>query len=113
MGAESGVVFAGEHGIAQRLDVRLDRFGVRAAETWIAGAANFVAVNFVAGEELVEEACGRAVHGIGNETEICFSQAIPIDQLFEGVQVRRARVESVQQIFAGKEWWRVAVVSWF
>ncbi len=49
IGAESGVVFAGEHGIAQRLHVRLDRLGMRAAEKWIAGAANFVAVQYCCG----------------------------------------------------------------
>src|SRR6266436_5461786 len=52
VGAETGVVLAGSHGLTQRFDVRLDRFRMHAAETRIARAADFVAGNSVAFEKL-------------------------------------------------------------
>src|SRR5450755_2179857 len=48
VGAETGVEFSGEDGFAERLDVRLDGLGMCAAETGVAGGANFVAGNVVA-----------------------------------------------------------------
>ena len=43
------------------------------------------------------------MHGVRDETEICFSQAIPIDELFEGIEVWGTRVEGVEQIFARRK----------
>ena len=53
--AKADVVFAGENGFAQRVDVRLDRFGMRAAEKRIACAADFVAGDAVALENFGQE----------------------------------------------------------
>ena len=71
VGAKSGVVFAGQHSIAQRLDVRFDGLGVRAAETRVVGAANFVAVNIVAGEKLAQRPADEPC--MGSETKRKFA----------------------------------------
>src|SRR5580704_15994089 len=61
VGGESDIVFAGEDGCAERIDVRLDRLGMRAAEKRIARAANFVAGDAVALENFREDTGGGAV----------------------------------------------------
>ena len=78
IGAESGVVAAGEHGAAQGLNVRLDRFWIRAAEERIARAANFIAGDSVAAEKLAEQTARRAVHGVDDEAQAGGGEAIPI-----------------------------------
>src|SRR5450432_2679441 len=103
VGAETGVEFSGEDSFAEGLNVRLDGFGVRAAETRIARAANFFAGNFVAGEKFAQQAGGGAVHGVGDETEIGFAEAIPVDEFFEGVEVGSAGIDGVEQIFSPRE----------
>ncbi len=63
------VKVSGEEGFAQWLYMRLNRLRVRTAETRIATAANFVAHNSIAGEELAQQSRCGAVHGIGYESE--------------------------------------------
>src|SRR5580693_5596951 len=93
------VVLAGEDGLAERIDVRLDRFGMRAAEKRIARAANFVAGDAVALEDFGEDTGGGAVHGVGNVTKFSFSEAVPVDKFFDGFDVGGARVEFLDEIF--------------
>src|ERR1035438_9199524 len=80
IGAKAGVVFSGLNGLAQWIDVRFDGFGMRIAEERVTGAANFVADDAVALEEIGKESRGRAVHGVGDEAKLCSAQAIPIDK---------------------------------
>src|SRR6266481_9260713 len=51
IGAQASVVFSGKHGLPQRFDVRLNRFGMDAAEARITRPANFIANNSIAPEE--------------------------------------------------------------
>ena len=103
VGAEAGVVFSGAHGLAQRVDVRLDGFGMDAAEARIARAANFVAGDAVAAEKFEEQAGGGAVHGVGDEAKFGVANALPVDEFFDGVEIRSARIERLNQIFARGE----------
>jgi hypothetical protein len=96
---EADVVFAGEDGFAERIDVRLDGFGVGAAEKRIARAADFVAGDAVALENFGEDAGGGAMHGVGDITKFRFAETIPIDEFFDGFDVRGARVEFLDEIF--------------
>src|SRR5580693_7444252 len=97
VGGESDIVFAGEDGFAERIDVRLDGFGMRAAEKRVARAADFVAGDTVAFENFWEDAGGRAVHGVGDVTKFGFAEAIPVDKLFDGFDVGGARVELLDE----------------
>jgi hypothetical protein len=95
VGAERSVVFSGAHRHARGFDVGFDRLGVNARKAGIAGAANFVATDPVAREQLAEQACGRAVHGIAYEAKLCFAQALPIDQFFNCIEIGRTRLEGL------------------
>jgi len=99
IGGEADIVFAREDGFSERVDVRLDGLGMSAAEKRIARAANFVAGDAVALENFGEDAGGGAVHGVGDVAEFCFTQAIPVDEFFDGFDVGGARVEFVDEIF--------------
>src|SRR5579872_1621518 len=99
VGGEANVVFAAQHGLPQRIDVRLDRLRMRAAKKRIARPSDFVARNAVAFENLGQNAGGGAVHRVGDVAEFRFSQAIPIDKLFDGFDVRRAGIERLNEIF--------------
>jgi hypothetical protein len=99
VGAKADVIFAGEDGFAERVDVRLDGFGMSAAEKRVARAADFVASDAVAFEKIGEYACSGAVHGVGNKAEFRFAKAVPIDELFDGVEIRSARIDGVDPIF--------------
>jgi hypothetical protein len=93
IGAECRIVFSCADGLARGFDVRLDRLGVNASETWIAGSANFIAGDAITGEQLVKQAGRGAVHGVTYETEFCVAQALPVDQFFDRIQIRSARLE--------------------
>ena len=50
--------------------------------------------------ELGKESRRGAVHGIGDKAKPCGAQAIPIDELLDGIEVGRARLQRLNQIFA-------------
>jgi hypothetical protein len=104
VGAKAGVVFTREDCLAQRGDVRLDGFGMRAAEERVAGATNLVAGDAVALEEVGQESRCGAVHGVGDEAKFGFTQAVPIDKFLDGIQVGSARLKRLNQILA--QWQR-------
>src|SRR3984957_5301496 len=91
--AKTRVVFSFDHGLAERGDVRLDGFGIHAAEERVAIGANLFAGDSVAAKETGEQAAAGAVHGIDYETKICRPNAIPIDEGGEGFKVRGAKIE--------------------
>ena len=103
VGAEADVVFAGEDGFAERVDVRLDGFGMRAAEKRIARAADFVAGDAVALEDFGQQTGGGAVHRVGDEAKFRLAEAIPVDELFDGLDVRGTRVECLNEIFLRRQ----------
>src|SRR5215467_10553385 len=69
IGAETGVIFPGKHGLAQRLNVWLDGLRMHAPEPRVARSPNLVARNAVAAEQFGQQACRSSVHGIENETK--------------------------------------------
>src|ERR1700730_1810357 len=87
IGAKPGIVFARKDRLARIFDVGFDGLGMNAAEAWVALAADFGAGNSVSLEEFAEEARGCAVHRVRHEAKLCFAQAWPIHQLFDGVQI--------------------------
>ena len=91
--------------------MRLDGLGVGAAEERVARAANFVADDAVAAEEFNEKSCCGAVHDIRYEAELRVADAIPIDELFEGVEVGSAGIEWLNQFFAGRQWWDTVALN--
>src|SRR5216684_3439064 len=95
IGAQAGVELSREHRLAQCFDVWLDRFRVYAAETRVAHAANFVASDAIAPEKFNEQARGRSMHDIRDEAKFRVAQPLPIDQLFESVQIRHARLQGL------------------
>src|ERR1700732_995577 len=85
VGAKAGVVFPREDRLAERIDVLLDRFGMRAAEKRVTGAANFATDDTVAFEDIGKQTRGGAMHGVGDEADVGFAEAVPIDKLFDRV----------------------------
>ena len=101
--AETGVVFAIDHGAAQGGDVRFDGFGIHPAEEWVAGGANFFAGHVVAAEKFGEQAAAGAVHGIDDETKFGIANAGPVDEAGESFEIRSAHVERLDQFRLGRK----------
>jgi hypothetical protein len=95
---ESGVILSFQHRPASRFYVRLDRLGIRAAEERVVRRSNFVAFDAVLAEQLAEQAASCAVHRVHDKPEIRGTNALPIDQGIERVQIRRADVERSDRI---------------
>src|SRR2546430_8064419 len=91
--AETHVIFAPEHSLPKRCDVRLDRLGMHAAEARVPRSADFIAWNPVAAEQLRQQARGSSMHGVEDKTQFGVAQALPIHQFFERIEIRRARFE--------------------
>ena len=103
--SKADVVLAGEDGLAERIDVRLDGFGVSAAEKRVARAADFIAGDAVALENFGEDTSGGAVHGVGNVSKFRFSEAVPVDKFFDGFDVWCTGIEFLDEVFLrGKRW---------
>src|SRR5262249_16280256 len=43
------------------------------------------------------------MHWIGNKTKLGFAEAVPVDEFFDGVQIRSARLERLNQVLT---WWK-------
>src|SRR5258705_805024 len=99
VGSEPSVVFSGNYCLAQWANVRLNRLGMDAAEARFAFAANFRAGDAVASEEFRQKAGGGSEHCIGNEAEIGFADAVPIDEFFESVEIGRARLKGLDEFW--------------
>src|ERR1700726_3938143 len=87
------------------MDVRFDGFRMRATKERVPRTSNFVAGDAVALEKVGQKARCGAVHGVGDEAKLGGTQAIPIDEFLDGVQVGRARLERMNQIPAWRERW--------
>ena len=83
--------------------MRLDRLRIHAAEKRIARAANFVRLDPVAAKKLEQQSAARSVHRIDHETKLRRAQAVPIDQRVERFEIRRAHVERLNQVLAGRQ----------
>jgi len=83
--------------------VRLDWFRMNAAEVRVTRSANFVARDSVAGEEFPQQPCGRPVHGIRNEAEVRFAEALPIDQFLNRLQIRGDWLERLNQFLTRRQ----------
>ncbi len=103
VGGKASVIFSGKDGIAESKDVRLDGLGIDAAETRIAYAANFVATNTVTLEQFWQEGCRGAVHGVGDETEFGFADAIPVNEFFKRIEIGRTRLERLDKFWLGRK----------
>ena len=79
--------------------MRLDGFGIHAAEKRIARAADFFAGDFVAAEKVAQQAAAGAVHWINDEAEFRGAQDVPVDELVESFEVGGADVERMNQIW--------------
>ena len=80
--------FPAAHRLAQRFHVRLDRFGVHAAEKGIARAANLVRLDSVPVKQFAQQSAPGAVHRIDYKSEFRRAQPVPIDQLGDRLQIR-------------------------
>ena len=98
--SEPRVVFSGGHGLLQGRNVRLDRFGVRAAKARIVRSADFVTRYSIALKKFRQQPGCGAVHRVKEETEFGFPDALPIHQFFKSIQIRFARVERMNQLSA-------------
>src|SRR5260221_11620562 len=74
-----------------------------AAEARIAFAANLCAGDTVASEEFRQEAGGGSEHCIGNEAEIGFADAVPIDEFFESIEIGRARLKGPDEFWLRRQ----------
>jgi len=104
VGGKACVIFSGAHRFPQSFDVRLDRFGMHAAETRVARAPNFVASHAVAVEK-VRVISPAADPCMGSTTKRNFAsrrrcQSISFSM---GVQVRCARLQPVNQFLARRQ----------
>ncbi len=97
---EACVIAAIDHRPTQRLNVRLDRLGIHAAEKRIARAANFGRLDAVTAEKLAQQSAARSVHRIDHVAEFRRLQPVPIDERIERIEIRRANVERMNQLFA-------------
>src|SRR5262249_30872203 len=93
VGGQARIIFSPDNGFLQRADVRFDRFWVNTAKARITSAANFVAMDAVTAKKLGKQACRGPVHSIEDKTEIGFANAIPVDELFERVEIGSAGLE--------------------
>src|SRR5580704_14139300 len=98
--SKPGVEMAFAQSLAQRFDVRLDGFGIHAAEQRIARAANFLAFDSVAAEKFAQQTSPRSMHGINEEPEFRCAYAVPVNQSGKRFQIRRANVERADYIFS-------------
>jgi hypothetical protein len=80
---EACVILAGDNGVLERRNVRLDRFGVRASKARIARAPNFIAGNSLALEKFRQQPCSGSVHRVEHEPEFRFSDALPVHEFFQ------------------------------
>src|SRR5262249_37543457 len=96
--AETGVIFPAKHRLAQRFDMRLDRFRMYAAEPRVARSANFVARNTVPSKQFGQKTRSSSMHGIEDETQLRFAQTLPIHQFFERFEVRLPQLKRMNQI---------------
>ena len=101
--SKPSVVFSGDYCLAQRTNVRLNRLGMDAAEARIAFAANLRAGDAIASEEFRQEAGGGSEHCIGDETKVGFADAVPIDEFFESVEIGRARLKRLDELWLRRQ----------
>ncbi len=43
------------------------------------------------------------MHGVGNEAKLRVAQALPVDQLFDGVEIGRAGIEGLDEVLARRQ----------
>ena len=96
--AQPGVILAGEHRAAQRLDVRLDGLGIDAAKQRIARAANFIAGDAVPRHQLAQQSARRAVHRVHDKPEFRGADSLPVHKFVDGFQIRRKNVERLNVV---------------
>src|SRR5258707_590765 len=99
IGTQSRVEFSSEHRLPQGVDVRFDRFRMHAAESRIARAANLVAGDAIAAQQLGQQARGRSMHGIRDEAESRVAKLFPVHQFFEFVEIRLTGFQRLNEIF--------------
>src|SRR3974390_1080781 len=98
VGGQASIEFSCQHCFAQCMDMWLDGFRMDAAKSWIVCAANFFTWHAIAAKKFKQQSGGRSVHHIDCEAKFRISQPLPVDQLFDSVEVRRAGFQRVDQI---------------
>ncbi len=91
---ESRIVLSCSHRLAQGFHVRLDRFGVHAAEKGIARAANLVRLDPMPVKQFAQQSAPGAVHRIDYKAEFRRAQPVPIDQLVDASPDTASRISS-------------------
>src|SRR5437879_10626022 len=95
IGGKARIVAAAANGFAQRRNMGFDWFRMDAAEERVAGAANLLTGNAMAPHQGNQQPAGGAVHRIDDEAQPRGLQLFPIDQLIDGIQIRRKEVEGL------------------
>src|SRR6202035_118057 len=83
--------------------MRLDGFGIHAAEKRVARAANFLAFNSIAAKEVAQKPAPCPVHRIDKKPKLRRAQTVPIHQSCQRFQIRRTHIERSNQILSWRK----------
>src|SRR5579862_7696605 len=83
--------------------MRLDRFGIYAAEKWIAISPNLLAFDSVSPEKLAQQLAACPMHWVDDESELRRPQPIPVNQSRNCFKVGHSNVERMNYVRTRRE----------